>query len=49
MPNAERCVKYGLIREARLNTCSDTSILGMVSALEQWIAGAEKVGATAGN
>ncbi len=49
MPNAERCVKYGLICEDRLNACSDTAILGMVSALEQWITGAEKVGAIAGN
>lgn len=42
-------VKYGLICEDRLNACSDTAILGMVSALEQWITGAEKVGAIAGN
>lgn len=49
MPNAERCVKYGLIREDRLNACNDTAVLGMVSALEQWIAGAEKVGAIADN
>ena len=49
MLNAERCVKYGLLREDQLSMCSDTALLGMISALEQWIKGAEKVGATAGN
>lgn len=39
-------MKYGLIDEDRLKRCNDAAMLGMVQALEQWIIGAEKVGAT---
>ena len=44
--SADRCVKYGLIDEDHLNQCNDAAMLGMVQALEQWIIGAEKAGAT---
>jgi asparagine synthetase B (glutamine-hydrolysing) len=44
--SAEHCVKYGLIDEDRLKQCSDPAMLGMVQALEQWIIGAKKAGAT---
>lgn len=49
MPSTDRCVKYGLLREDQLSMCRDTALLGMVSALEQWISGAEKIGAVAGS
>jgi hypothetical protein len=42
----ERCLAHGLILEERLEAC-DATHLHRINALEQWIIGAERIGATA--
>lgn len=44
--NAQRCVAYGLIDKAQLDLCQDATLLSTVQAIEQWMSGAEQVGAT---